>query len=204
MSGGVDAPLGAGLVLQQVLKDEVTAWLGREWNARGDRQRQGQRNGHCDLSIKTTAGAVGLKRPKLRNTIETYASQLLGKWGGALCAVGGAIDETQRRIDAFADRHHQAFPAAVRCPQHHRQALTSYLRFPTKHHKRIQHTNLIKRTFGETRRRVKVIDRLTRTALHPSHHPTPPQHPPPTQPTCHQGEPNQHSPRRHRHSRRLE
>ncbi len=55
------------------------------------------------------------------------------------------------------DRHHQAFPAAVRCPQDDRQALTSYLRFPTEHHKRIRHTNLIKRTFGETRRRVKVI-----------------------------------------------
>lgn len=67
------------LVLQQVLEDEVTSWLGRDWNARGDRQRQGQRNGHSDLSIKTTAGAVDLKRPKLHNTTETYASQLFGK-----------------------------------------------------------------------------------------------------------------------------
>ena len=66
--------------------------------------------------------------------------------------------------------HHQAFPAAVRCLQDDRQALTSYLRFWTEHHKRIRHTNLIKRTFRETRRRVKVIGELARTALHPSHH----------------------------------
>ena len=48
----------------------------------------------------------------------------------------------------------------MRCLQHDRQALTSYLRFWTEHHKRIRHTNLIERTFGETRRRVKVISRL--------------------------------------------
>jgi len=29
------------LVLQQVLEDEVTTWLGRDWNARGDRERAG-------------------------------------------------------------------------------------------------------------------------------------------------------------------
>ena len=121
-----------------------------------------------------------------------------------LVAAEPTATEAQRRIDAFADRHPQAFPAAVRCLQDDRQALTSYLRYPTKHHKRIRHTNLIERTFGETRRRVKVIGELARTALHPSHHPTPLQHPPPTQPTCHRGDPNHHSPRRHRHSRRPE
>jgi len=67
------------LVLQQVLEDEVTTWLGRDWNARGGRERAGQRNGHGDLRIKTTAGPVELKRPKLRNTTEAYASQLFGK-----------------------------------------------------------------------------------------------------------------------------
>ena len=72
----------------------------------------------------------------------------------------GAVDEAQRRIDAFADCHTDAFPAAVRCLQDDRQALTSFLRFPAEHHKRIRHTNLIERTFGETRRRVKVIGRM--------------------------------------------
>jgi transposase-like protein len=75
-----------------------------------------------------------------------------------------AVDEAQCRIDAFTNRHHQAFPAAVRCLQDDRQALTSFLRFPTEHHKRIRHTNLIERTFGETRRRVKVIGRMPNEA----------------------------------------
>jgi transposase-like protein len=36
----------------------------------------------------------------------------------------------------------------------------TFLRFPPEHWRRIRHTNLIERTFGETRRRVKVIGRL--------------------------------------------
>jgi putative transposase len=34
------------------------------------------------------------------------------------------------------------------------------LRFPREHWHRIRHTNLIERTFGETRRRTKVVGRL--------------------------------------------
>jgi transposase-like protein len=41
-----------------------------------------------------------------------------------------------------------------------RQSLTPYLRFFIEHHKRIRHSNFIERTFGETRRRVKVIGRF--------------------------------------------
>jgi putative transposase len=35
-----------------------------------------------------------------------------------------------------------------------------HLRFPAEHWRRIHHSNLIERTFGETRRRTKVIGRL--------------------------------------------
>ena len=38
--------------------------------------------------------------------------------------------------------------------------LTAYLRFPAEHHMRIRHSNFIERTFGETRRRAKVIGRF--------------------------------------------
>jgi transposase-like protein len=38
--------------------------------------------------------------------------------------------------------------------------LVVHLRFPAEHWKRIRHSNLLERTFGETRRRVKVIGRL--------------------------------------------
>jgi putative transposase len=70
------------------------------------------------------------------------------------------VAAVQRRIDAFADKYNRAFPSAVRCLLSDREQLTSYLRFPAEHHRRIRHSNFIERTFGETRRRVKVIGRL--------------------------------------------
>ena len=66
----------------------------------------------------------------------------------------------QQRIQAFAASYHTAYPAAVRCLRQDQQALTVYLRFPREHWHRIRHSNFIERTFGETRRRVKVIGRL--------------------------------------------
>jgi putative transposase len=70
------------------------------------------------------------------------------------------VAAVQKRIDAFAERYASAFPSAVKCLLTDREQLTSYLRFPVEHHKRIRHSNFIERTFGETRRRVKVIGRL--------------------------------------------
>jgi putative transposase len=45
-------------------------------------------------------------------------------------------------------------------PDRHAARADLLLRFPREHWARIRHTNLIERTFGETRRRVKVIGRL--------------------------------------------
>jgi putative transposase len=70
------------------------------------------------------------------------------------------VDVVQARIDRFAEQYGKLYPAAVRCLLTDREQLTSYLRFPTEHHRRIRHSNFIERTFGETRRRVKVIGRL--------------------------------------------
>ena len=70
------------------------------------------------------------------------------------------VEIIDARIDAFAERYRGTYPAAVKCLLTDRQGLTAYLRFPAEHHKRIRHSNFIERTFGETRRRVKVIGRL--------------------------------------------
>ena len=40
------------------------------------------------------------------------------------------------------------------------ESLTVHLRFPAEHWKRCRHTNLLERTFGETRRHIKEIGRL--------------------------------------------
>src|SRR5215472_8517385 len=64
------------------------------------------------------------------------------------------------RIDAFAAKYRATYPAAVKILLTDREGLTAYLRFPAEHHNRVRHSNFIERTFGETRRRVKVIGRL--------------------------------------------
>lgn len=64
--------------MQTALEAEVTDFFGRERYARGDRDREGSRNGYCPTTVKTTAGPVTLERPKLRGTYELFASRLLG------------------------------------------------------------------------------------------------------------------------------
>jgi hypothetical protein len=71
-----------------------------------------------------------------------------------------AVKFVQQRIDVFAHRWRDSYPAAVRCLLDDRDSLTVYLHFPREHWPRIRHSNFIERTFGETRRRVKVIGRL--------------------------------------------
>lgn len=341
------ARLSVRLVFQAALEAEVTEFLGRDRYARAERTRVGSRNGHSDITVKTTAGPVGLKRPKLRGTDTAFASRLLGRhvarthalealaisgwvrglsdrdveaalaealgpeatlskstvsriceqlkvefdaWqsrdlsdveleylfvdashfryhagsraepvlvaygitttgqpvflaldgasaeshdaclgflrdlvgrrlraplliisdgapgliaaleqvfpaslrqrclvhragnilakvaAGDADAVKGdywaifddiqaepgqvAVDEARRRAEAFADRWRSRYPRAVGALLDELPHLTTFLRFPREHHKRIRHTNLIERTFGESRRRIKVIGRL--------------------------------------------
>ncbi len=341
------ARLGLRLLLQSALDAEITEFLGRERYQRGMRGREGSRNGYCPVTLKTTAGAVTLERPKLRGTDEAFASRLLGvgacrtnaleslviagfvrglsvrdveatladalgseatlskstvsrvceaikeefdawqtrdlsgvtldylfldgshfkfhagnasepvlaAWGittdgrpalvglapgesesfdawaeflrdlvsrgltppllvisdGAPGLIGAcevvfptslrqrclihrcrnilakvpksaqaevkaafwklfddvesepgqkAVDEVRGRITTFAEHYQPLYPAAVKCLLSDVESLTAYLRFPSEHAKRIRHSNFIERTFGETRRRVKVIGRL--------------------------------------------
>jgi putative transposase len=64
------------------------------------------------------------------------------------------------RISEMAARYGPTYPAAMKCLTTDRDGLTAYLRFPAEHHPRVRHSNFIERTFGETRRRTKVIGRL--------------------------------------------
>ncbi len=72
----------------------------------------------------------------------------------------GAIAVARARAEGFAKTYEKRFPAAVDCLMTNFERLTTYLRFPAGHWGRIRHSNFIERTFGETRRRVKVIGRL--------------------------------------------
>lgn len=83
-----------------------------------------------------------------------------GKDGPQLAPGPELVAFVQARIEVFAETYGGHYPAAVKCLLTDREQLTSYLRFPREHHRRIRHSNFIERTFGETRRRVKVIGRL--------------------------------------------
>jgi len=76
------ARLGARLLLQAALEEEVTEFVSRgryERRAGNEDARDGSRNGYSDLTVRTTAGPVTLRRPKLRGTTVPFASRLLGK-----------------------------------------------------------------------------------------------------------------------------
>jgi putative transposase len=71
-----------------------------------------------------------------------------------------AVAEARRRAARFIAKWKPLYPSAVACVADHLDALVVHLLFPAEHRKRIRHSNLIERTFGETRRRTKVIGRL--------------------------------------------
>ena len=80
---------------------------------------------------------------------------------GLDCEPGPKLVELiDTRIGAFADKYAATYPAAMKILLTDREGLTAYMRFPTEHHTRIRHSNFIERTFGETRRRAKVIGRF--------------------------------------------
>jgi transposase-like protein len=70
------------------------------------------------------------------------------------------VELIDARITAFADKYAPTYPAAMKILRTDAAGLTAYLRFPAEHHMRIRHSNFIERTFGETRRRAKVIGRF--------------------------------------------
>ena len=71
-----------------------------------------------------------------------------------------AISVAQQRAQQFAETYRHSYPKAVDCLLSNLSALTAHLHFPVEHRERIRHSNLLERTFGESRRRVKVIGRL--------------------------------------------
>jgi putative transposase len=72
--------LGARLIMQQALEDEVTEFLGRERYQRVDDGGAIYRNGYERRTVKTTSGAMELERPRVRNAAALgFESQVLGK-----------------------------------------------------------------------------------------------------------------------------
>jgi putative transposase len=71
--------LGARLILQQALEDEVSEFLGR---GRYERREEtvSHRNGYEARTVKTTSGAMRLERPRIRDAKKLgFESRILGK-----------------------------------------------------------------------------------------------------------------------------
>ena len=68
--------LGARLVLQRAVEDEVAAFLGR---ARYERtpDAAGSRNGHRPRRIQTAEGEIAIAMPQVRDSLERFVSQVI-------------------------------------------------------------------------------------------------------------------------------
>src|SRR3989338_10034065 len=69
-------------------------------------------------------------------------------------------DEGLRRGRALIARFKGRSPSAMACLEEDLEACLVHLKFPTEHHIRLRTTNLLERTFGEGRRRTKVVGRF--------------------------------------------
>src|SRR5215207_2418170 len=71
--------LGARLILQQALEDEVTEFLGRARYERAE-EAVSHRNGYEPRTVRTTSGSVELERPRVRDASKLgFESRLLGR-----------------------------------------------------------------------------------------------------------------------------
>lgn len=70
--------LGTERILQETMEQERTDFLDRAWyERRADDQASGYRNGYQDVSVKTTAGTLDLKKPRVRKTDDPFESRVL-------------------------------------------------------------------------------------------------------------------------------
>ncbi len=94
------ARVGARLIMQQALEDEVTEFLGRErYQRAGDGGGAIYRIGYEPRVVKTTSGPMGLERPRVRNAAELGSeSRVLGKGVARPPARAGGADH--RRVPA--------------------------------------------------------------------------------------------------------
>lgn len=69
---------GMEKMIQEILEEEVTEYLGREWYERRDQKTdQGYRNGYYDRQVKTSAGKLELRYPRTRGMGNNFESRIL-------------------------------------------------------------------------------------------------------------------------------
>jgi transposase-like protein len=99
---------------------------------------------------------------KLRNILAKLPKLAMAHLKPLLQQVFLAPDQATglRRGHALIARFRARYPSAMECLEKDLDECLTYLLFPKEHQKRIRTTNLLERTFGESRRRTKVIPRF--------------------------------------------
>jgi len=68
--------LGAQRLIQELLEQEATDYLGRERYERSGEDNKGLRNGYKERQLKSAEGRIPVFLPQLRDTEQTYSSKL--------------------------------------------------------------------------------------------------------------------------------
>ena len=99
---------------------------------------------------------------KMRNILAKLPRMIQAKMKRLIHQVfyAASYDEGLRRGRALIARFKARYPAAMTCLEEDLEACLVHLKFPREHHVRLRTTNLLERTFGEGRRRTKVIGRF--------------------------------------------
>jgi transposase-like protein len=68
-----------------------------------------------------------------------------------------SYEQGKTAAEQFIARYRREYPALVACFTEDLEAILAQLKLPVRHRKSVRTTNLIERSFGEERRRTKVI-----------------------------------------------
>jgi len=99
---------------------------------------------------------------KMRNILAKLPRTMQAKMKRLIQQVfhAASYDDGLRRGRALIARFKARYPSAMACLEDDLEACLVHLKFPKEHHIRLRTTNLLERTFGEGRRRTKVIGRF--------------------------------------------
>ena len=99
---------------------------------------------------------------KMANVLDKVPDACRDEVKAFLVAVRDApdYDAGRQRAEEFIARYQNRFPSAVKSFEDDLQATLNHLKIPVIHRKFVRTTNLLERSFGEERRRTKVIPRF--------------------------------------------
>lgn len=99
---------------------------------------------------------------KMRNILSKLPKDAIDEIKPLIRAVFTAkgYEEGLKKGQALIKRFRDIYPSAMECLEKDLEECLTCLKFPVQHHRYIRTTNLLERTFGESKRRTKVVGRF--------------------------------------------